>query len=203
MPEEPTEDQIRDRLIAYYAGEMADRRQRPLPRLRAERVADFARRLGEQLPASVLELGCGAGRDGVILAGSGAAYVGIDLSPAAVEICRERGLDAREASATALPLAEDSVDAVWSMSTLMHLTDDQQRQAIAEVARVVRPGGLVEIGVWGHDSGLTGPDSGGRHFNRRTDGGLRTLLAPLGTLEAFETWDHQGEHHYQWARLRV
>jgi SAM-dependent methyltransferase len=150
----------------------------------------------------VLEVGCGAGRDGLVLADGGCAYTGIDLSPAAVRICREQGLHALEASATDLPLADASFDAAWSMSTLMHLPGSGFDEAIGELGRVMKPGGPVAIGVWGHTrSGeRTKPD--GRYFRHRSDEELQAALRVLGEVVAFETWDWFDDGgHYQFARV--
>lgn len=194
---------ITESLLDFYAHEMTSRADRPLRGERLRHVQAFADELRSRAPCTVLEIGCGAGRDGVILAASGASYLGTDLSPEAVRICRERGLEAVVASATDLPLPDASVDAVWSMSTLMHLTDDQYAAALAEIARVTTPGGVVELGVWGHEAALAGYDEHGRFFNRRTDDSLRESLTAIGTLEAFDTWDHGDDgHRYQWARIR-
>lgn len=194
---------IERQLLAYYADEMAERASRPLEAGRLQHVRAFADLLRAAGAATVLEIGCGAGRDGTILAGSGASYLGTDISPEAVRISREQGLEARVASATDLPLPDGSVDAVWSMSTLMHLTDRQFDAALAEIARVVSPGGIVELGVWGREPALASFDEHGRYFNRRTDKALREAVAAVGEVEAFDTW-HHGEdgHRYQWARIR-
>jgi SAM-dependent methyltransferase len=153
---------------------------------------------------SVVEVGCGAGRDGKVLSSSGLAYQGLDLSPASVAICRELGLEAQEGSALDLPFAADEFDAGWSMSTLMHLTGDGLTTALAELKRVIRPGGLLEVGVWGGDEDREWTDAHGRYFQSRTDRRLRAMLAEVGQVVAFETWspfDDGG--HYQWARVLV
>jgi SAM-dependent methyltransferase len=126
----------------------------------------------------------------------------VDLTRAAVRTCRDVGLDAIEAAATDLPFGDDSFDAAWSMSTLMHLPGDGFGRAVHELRRVGRSGGIVEIGVWGHarDREWTKPD--GRYFNHRTDDQLKRELAALGTLDAFDTWDWFDDGgHYQWARV--
>lgn len=138
------------------------------------------------------------------MADAGLAYAGMDLSSTGVAICRRLGLDAVQASATGLPFADDSFDAGWSMSTLMHLPGDGMERALAELRRVVVRGGLLEIGVWGKDVDGDRVDPGGRYFRHRTDDELRRLLAATGEVLAFETWDHLDDGaHYQWARVRV
>ncbi|YAL84719.1 class I SAM-dependent methyltransferase [Dermacoccaceae bacterium W4C1] len=185
---------------------MSTRADRPLSEDRRRIVDAFAARLVAGGATSVLEVGCGAGRDGLVMAGAGLAYRGCDLSPVAVQTCRDLGLDADEAPATDLPYPEDSFDAAWTMSTLMHLPDEGFAEAVRELRRVVRAGGLVEIGVWGADQDRewTG-DPHGRFFLNRSDDSFRRGLSVLGDLEEFDTWAHLGSGggHYQWARVRV
>jgi SAM-dependent methyltransferase len=191
-------------LKAFYDAEMGERATRPLGDERLHHVEAFAAAARERGCRSVLEVGCGAGRDGRLLRDAGLAYVGIDLSTQAARTCRTIGLPAVEGSATRLPFGPGTFDAAWSMSTLMHLPGDGFTRAVDELHRVVRPGGLVEIGVWGHiaDGAWTTPD--GRYFRHRTDETLREELARLGTLLAFETWDwFEDGGHYQWARVEV
>lgn len=193
-------------LKAYYDREMPSRADRPLSEDRREIVHAFAARLVERGLSSVVEVGCGAGRDGLVLAESGLSYRGCDLSPVAVRICRDLGLDAEQAPAAALPYDDDSFDAAWSMSTLMHLPDDGFAEALRELRRVVRPGGLVEIGVWGaeEDREWAG-DPHGRFFLNRSDASFQRELAELGDVEQFDTWSYTGAGggHYQWARIVV
>ncbi|HEU4568910.1 MAG TPA: class I SAM-dependent methyltransferase [Marmoricola sp.] len=191
-------------LKSFYDVEMRERATRPLGDERLHHVEAFAAAARERGCRSVLEIGCGAGRDGRLLRDAGLSYVGIDLSTQAARTCRALGLPAVEGSATRLPFASAGVDAAWSMSTLMHLPGDGFARAIDELRRVVRPGGLVEIGVWGHteDGERTSPD--GRYFRQRTDQTLRQELARLGGLLAFETWDwFEDGGHYQWTRVQV
>lgn len=195
---------VAGRLVDYYEREMAERATRPLADEREQRLTAFVEHLLAQGLGSVVEVGCGAGRDGVRIAGAGVAYSGVDLTPAAVDLCRGLGLDAHVGSATDLPFADDSFDAGWTMSTLMHLPGDEMVTALAELRRVVRPGGLLEVGVWGADSSGEWTDDGGRYFRTRTDEELRGLLGAVGEVVAFDTWTHFTDGgHYQWARVVV
>jgi ubiquinone/menaquinone biosynthesis C-methylase UbiE len=89
----------------------------------------------------VLECGCGTGlllERFTRLAGTAR---GIDLSPGMLEKARARGLDVREGSVTELPFEDASFDVTCSFKVLAHVP--QIGKALAEMARVTRPGGVV------------------------------------------------------------
>ena len=66
---------------------------------------------------------------------------GIDLSPGMLERACERGLYVREASVTAIPFDDASFDVACSFKVLAHVPEIGR--ALAEMARVTRPGGVV------------------------------------------------------------
>jgi ubiquinone/menaquinone biosynthesis C-methylase UbiE len=89
----------------------------------------------------VLECGCGTGLILERIRRFAQSAKGIDLSPKMLERARARGLDAREASVTAIPFPPDSFDVVCAFKVLAHVP--QIGRALAEMARVARPGGVV------------------------------------------------------------
>jgi ubiquinone/menaquinone biosynthesis C-methylase UbiE len=91
--------------------------------------------------ADVLEVGCGTGRLLARVGGFARTAIGVDLSAGMLAHARARGLDVLQGSATALPIATASVDVACSFKVLAHVPD--VRGALAEMARVVRPGGWV------------------------------------------------------------
>ncbi|WP_432878444.1 class I SAM-dependent methyltransferase [Kribbella sp. CA-245084] len=192
-------------LIAYYSNEIGARTDRALPEPRVARRDAFLTRLRDEGRHSVVELGCGPGRDGEAIAGAGFAYTGVDLSPASVEACRSLGLDARVASVLELPFEDGTFDAGWTMSTLLHVADEDLDQALGEIVRVLRPGAPLAVGLWGSASGGENVwDDGkgygpGRFFSIRTDDGLRAVLERYGVLTEWATWDDESALHYQWA----
>ena len=95
----------------------------------------------------VLDIGCGDGAaSGTWLADRCAGYVGVDVSPAAVEAARARGLDARViGDAGALPFPAESFDAAICTEVLEHLFDPLG--ALEEIGRILRPGGKVVVTV--------------------------------------------------------
>lgn len=115
-------------------------------------LAPFAR-FAHGRDKDVLEVGVGLGADHFRWAESGPRSLsGVDLTPRAVEFTRERlrsagkQSDLRVADAENLPFADNSFDIVYSWGVLHHSPDT--RRCFAEVARVVRPGGLARIMVY-------------------------------------------------------
>jgi ubiquinone/menaquinone biosynthesis C-methylase UbiE len=113
------------------------------------RFAGFADARGKD----VLEVGVGMGADHLEWARSGPrALWGVDLTARAVELTRARlalhGLRARLAVSDArrLPFADASFDLVYSWGVVHHSPDTEA--AIAEIRRVVRPGGRVRVMVY-------------------------------------------------------
>ena len=126
-----------------------------------------------------LDCGCGTGAMVRQLARRGRA-VGVDLSPEALRLARTRGATVARAGLLALPFPDGAFDCVTSFDVIYHrwVTDDAA--ALREMARVLRPGGLLLLRVpalkmlWGaHDEAVHS-----RH--RYTRGEVRRLLAQSG-----------------------
>jgi SAM-dependent methyltransferase len=99
--------------------------------------------IAEHLPGSgrLLDLGCGEGQVARIAAAQGLDVVGVDPALTQVVVARERagGPGYAQGSATDLGIADASVDAVVACLVFEHIPDVDA--ALAEVARVLRPGG--------------------------------------------------------------
>jgi SAM-dependent methyltransferase len=98
--------------------------------------------------AALLDVGCGSGLLCQLAAARGAAVSGIDISPALLEIARERtpGGDLREGDLAALPFAADSVDVVTGANAFQFAPDPAE--GFAEAARVLRSGGRLVAAVF-------------------------------------------------------
>ncbi|HYY81688.1 MAG TPA: methyltransferase domain-containing protein [Actinomycetes bacterium] len=137
-----------DRAAGYYD------ETRGLPPAVAERVADRIEAAAGPA-ARLLEIGVGTGRVALPLHRRGRQLLGVDLSGPMLQRYRAKAaaLGLRpppllRADATRLPLRDASVDAVLEVHVL-HLIPTW-RAALAEVRRVLAPGGLVLIGRGGH-----------------------------------------------------
>jgi ubiquinone/menaquinone biosynthesis C-methylase UbiE len=105
----------------------------------------------------VVEVGCGIGTDGTRFLQGGARYVGLDASDTAVKTARQTfdllglGGEVVAADAVALPLRDAVVDVVYSNGVLHHVPDTEA--AVAEIHRVLRPGGRCVVMLY-HRSSL-------------------------------------------------
>ena len=118
---------------------------------------ELARRPG----LSVLDVGCGAGRNAVPMAAAGAAVIGTDVAAPMLEAARSRvkaaGLTDRvtlvRAPMGALPLGDASIDlvvahGVWNLAR----SAAELRRATAEAARVARPGAGLFVFTFSRDT---------------------------------------------------
>jgi SAM-dependent methyltransferase len=91
-------------------------------------------------PNRLLEVGCGWGELAEWIGrATGAEVVAVDLSPRMVELARERGVDARLGDVQDLEFDDGEFDVVVAAWMLYHVPDLDR--GLAEIARVLRPGG--------------------------------------------------------------
>lgn len=161
-----------------------------LPRLlhlamRQEVLLPFRRRVVGAASGRVLEIGVGSGLNLPLYGPAVRAVLGLEPSPALLVMARRRAAAARvpvdliEASAEAVPLDSASVDTVVTTWTLCTIADAPR--ALAEVRRVLKPGGallFVEHGRAPQPRMARWQDridpvwrrlAGGCHLNRRID----------------------------------
>jgi SAM-dependent methyltransferase len=151
----------------------------------AQHGAAFRQLVGAGL---ILDLGCGSG---AALDAIGAPVVGVDASLGMLSLVEGGALLA--ADLELLPVASSAAVGVFGSFSYQHLPRDGFERALGEVARVLVPGGLVEL--WMH--GVTGPDGVredddmgvGRWFTYWSADELRSVV-PRAGLELVAIEDH-------------
>src|SRR5262245_30594865 len=132
----------------------------------------------------LLDCGCGTGNNVELLGRYGRAY-GFDLTFVGLQIGREAGRTRlARASVTAAPFPDRAFDVVTSFDVLYALHDPELRAAIAEMYRVLKPGGYAIINVAALEI-LRGDHSVlGHEVRRFSRGELRRHLTEAGfTIE--------------------
>ncbi|MCH9020365.1 MAG: class I SAM-dependent methyltransferase [Proteobacteria bacterium] len=147
------------------------------------REATFKRRLVAEATVEngqrILDLGCGTGTLAILLkrAVPGTEVVGLDGDVKILDIARTKaeavGVDIAfdEGMSFELPYPANSFDRVVSTLLFHHLTREAKHNTLAEVFRVLKPGGELHVGDWG----------------MAQNGLMRGLFAIVQLLDGFET----------------
>jgi SAM-dependent methyltransferase len=177
-----TPDNLRARKSVYENAEGDDPRQFAFEAIAAAK------------PRRVLEVGGGEGELAErIVEELGVELAGIDQSQGMVDVQRAKGIDARVGDVQALPFAEGEFDAVLAAWMLYHVADLER--GLAELARVLRPGGTLVAVTNGVDHlqelwDLAQRATTMRLFTFRSENGedaLRRHFAEVERLEAYGT----------------
>ena len=107
-------------------------------------ISKFVENVGH---GKVLDVGSGPGRDGVILKEAGCSVVCLDASESMVEMCRQKGLEAVVGDFMKLPFAGESFDGAWAYTSLLHIPKASMPAALAEIYRILKPGGVFGLGL--------------------------------------------------------
>ena len=151
-------------------------------------------RLLEGIAGDVVEIGAGTGLNFPHYPPS-ARVIAFEPDPHMLRRAREHvtpGIDLRQAPGERIPLDDASADVV--VSTLVLCTVDSQEQSLAEIRRVLRPGGELRFiehvrstGVFGRVQDISQPVwgqfSGGCHWNRRTEEAIAAAGFAFRTIE--------------------
>lgn len=136
--------------------------------------------LAGRLSPRILDCGCGTGGNLSVLAAHGRSF-GFDLSRWGVEVARRNGhRGVVQASVTSIPHFSGHFDLVTAFDVLYALSEDEERAAVAEMFRVLRPGGslIVNVAALGV---LKGNHSVfGAEVRRSTRRRLRRILSAAG-----------------------
>lgn len=130
--------------------------------------------------SAILEIGCSGGPLLRQLRDDGYRNLtGIDLSPEAIALCRQRSLDnvlVMDAQQPDFPPA--SFDIITASDVLEHLAD--ARRAVAAWYQLLRPGGTLLVFVPAFPCLWSGHDEVNHHFHRYRAGELASLLRAAG-----------------------
>lgn len=131
----------------------------------------------------VVEIGPGQGRWSEYIVGNTRSAVLIDLSANCIEACRRRFPPALHPTVSlfvndgvSLPVKDSSVDLVWSFGTFVHIEVPEIDRYLAEIRRVLRPGGRFLI----HHAGRVEGERDEVERREGADGGADLSLRATG-----------------------
>lgn len=158
----------------------------------------------ELLPenAEVLDLGCGSGRDTIVLEDRGFYVTPMDGSE---EMCKlaEVNTDQEVLQMTYDEMEFDDVfDGIWACASLVHLTDDEMRDIMKKLIQALKADGILYFSVHkGERDGIYN----GRYFRDYTRKELSGLMEEFPELELINMWTTQdarsGKSDGQWLNV--
>jgi SAM-dependent methyltransferase len=155
--------------------------------MRAISFAILGNALPRQARPLILDAGCGTGVN-LVHMGAHGRTVGIDLSDEALRFSRTRGVTTVRGDLRQLPFAGGSFDMVTSFDVLYHrwVTDDAA--AVRELARVLKPGGVLLLRLPALEALRRTHDDAVHTRHRYTRREVRALLAQAGLTLVRDTY---------------
>lgn len=188
--DEALNDEYKARLVEAYNQDAARRKDKSLPEWKRELRGRFMARIWQEEKQELLEIGAGAGQDSQFFANQGLSVQAIDLSDEMVRVCLERGLRAQVMDVYSLDYPDCSFDAVYAFNCLLHVPKAEIVYVLEEIRRVLRPGGLFLMVVYGGKDfeGVWDQDwcDPPRFFSFYTESALREVLKDVFDLVEFQ-----------------
>lgn len=148
--------------------------------------------------ATVLDAGCGSGRDSKAFAGMGYRVEAFDASAQMVALATEfSGLAIQEMHFEQLE-AVARYDGIWCCASLLHVRQAELPEVMRRLARALKPGGVWYVSFKYGDGERV---QEGRHFTDLNEATLERLVASLDGIIIASTWqtaDKRPDRHETW-----
>lgn len=109
----------------------------------------FLSYLQSEKKRTLLDVGAGTGNDSLYFKKQGLRVTATDISPEHVKYCRKRGVRAILLDMYDLHKLGKKYDAVYSMSSLVHIPKKDMGCVLSKIKRSLNPGGLFYLGMYG------------------------------------------------------
>ncbi len=162
----------------------------------------------EMLPTSptILDVGCGDGRDTSFLGKKGADVVGLDLSKKMVDLARECYPDCKfvYGDIRYTPFSDNTFDCIWASASLIHFPKNKLKEVQKEIYRILKKEGILVLSFKkGKGEGYDDEPYGSpRYFSYYTLQELKEYLTMFDIISHIEYPDTlmNSEFVYCWAR---
>jgi SAM-dependent methyltransferase len=196
-------ENMRENLREAYNKFALDREKSETQDWKIKERSKFLGLLQNEQKKNILEVGSGTGRDSKFFQDQGLETVCIDLSPAMVALCKQKGLNAYVMDMLDINFPENSFDAIYCLNSLLHLKKTEFPEVLNHLDMLLKPQGLVYIGLYGGNDfeGIYEDDSYSpkRFFSFFTDQHLKVAVSRVFDIIHFEKIivEHGNSLHFQ------
>lgn len=151
--------------------------------------------------ATILDMGCGSGRDVMAFSDMGFKVIGLDASEELIKLARERlGINAFVGDMSSW-ISSEPFDGIWCCASLIHLSEEEKERFFDNLKYNLKKGGVIYISV--KDGIETGLDEEGRFVSNCSEAELRVYLKSAGCeiLEIKITEDVLGRDRFKWLNV--
>ncbi len=196
-------------LIQAYDRAVDFREAAPVSDWKKDLRGDFLYVLKDEARTSLIDIGAGTGVHALFFQSQGIDVTCIDLSPALVKKCLEKGLPSQILSVLDLAEIGQTFEAAFAMNSLLHIPSRLLPNALANLAGVLAKEGLFYWGQYGGEKreGVYQDDiyEPKRFFSLLRDDEIREMASVHFTVEEFSQVqvETRSPLHFQSMYLRV
>lgn len=176
---------VRDSTVAHYEQHAASFERGTADHDVSQNIEALLRHLDGEGAQTLLDLGCGPGRDLVTLRDRGHVAIGLDAAPAFVRRARAAsGCEVWEQDLLALALPPEHFDGIFANAVLFHVPSQELARVLGDLHATLRPGGILFA------SNPRGPDIEELHGARYGTYLSRATWTAFVTAAGFDELEH-------------
>ena len=144
--------QFTDALIESYEKYAYQRESSTTDKFKERERSEFLKLLKAERRKSLLEIGCGSGRDAQFFQSHGFQVLAVDNAPTMVKLTTEKGVTAHLLDCYDLDQIDETFDAVYTLNCLLHIPKRDIGHIFSLIATRLNRNGLMYLGLWGGEN---------------------------------------------------
>ena len=144
--------QFTEALIESYEKHAYQREFSTINEFKKQERSEFLEFLKPEGRKSLLEIGCGPGRDAQFFQSQGLQVLAVDNAPTMVKLTAEKGLTAQVVDCYDLDQIGETFDAVYTLNCLLHIPKKDIGHIFSLIATRLNGNGLMYLGLWGGEN---------------------------------------------------
>lgn len=143
--------QFTDGLVKTYEQYAHERASHSPDEFKVQERSEFLKLLKVEKRETLLEIGCGHGRDAQFFQSQGLRILAVDNTPTMVKLTTEKGIRAQVLDCYDLDEINETFDAIYTMNCLLHVPKQDFDRVLRLISSRLNASGLMYLGLWGDE----------------------------------------------------